>query len=177
MLKPLQPFPSISPAEAPTLRAFLARDVDGLKQLRDLFSAVVEIREQEEQLLAGLQDRVEAALAAPAVTSRGNPGLADAIQTASPNELRPAVLPRRPMRPPRPGSVRALIYRVLSAHCGVPQRRADIVRAVAELKGATVESCEKPVATVLRDKFDRHLRRTAYGQYTYVVSSETQEQG
>ena len=160
--------PPITPSDAPILRTLLARDVTALKQLRDLFSAVVEIREKEQDLLAVLEPPSDPPVAEKASPSEPAKAIQGEPMASRTNELPPGTAARRPMRPPRPGTVRALIYQVLSGKNGVPQRRSEVVRAVAELKGSTIASCRKPVATVLRDKFDPHLVRTGYGEYAFV---------
>lgn len=171
MLKPFPSLPPITPTDAPILRNLLARDLNALRQFRDLFSAVVEIRENEEALLAPLHS-AHAAAESEHVAEASVECMQRPVEQL-PNESTRGAARRRPMRPPRPGTVRALVYEVLSQKSGVPQRRAEIVRAVAERKGASVASCEQPVATVLRDRFDPHLSRTNYGYYAFVSNQDS----
>ena len=75
---------------------------------------------------------------------------------------------RRPMRQPKPGSLRARIYDVLQRN-GKPMQRADIIRAVAHQRGQAVDEVLKAkIGDALTNKHDPIFRRLGHGVYTYA---------
>ena len=75
---------------------------------------------------------------------------------------------RRPMRQPKPGSLRARIYDVLQRN-GKPMQRADIIRAVAQQRGQAIDEVLKAkIGDALTNKHDPIFRRLAHGVYTYT---------
>lgn len=75
---------------------------------------------------------------------------------------------RRPMRQPKPGSLRARIYSILQRN-GKPMQRADIIRAVAQQRGQPVDEVLKAkIGDALTNKHDPIFRRLAHGVYTYA---------
>ena len=90
---------------------------------------------------------------------------ADASVTPGPSQ-RLTLGARRPMRPPKPGSLRARIYDVLQRN-GKPMQRADIIRAVAEQRGQEVDELMKAkIGEALTNKHDPIFQRLAHGVYT-----------
>ncbi len=140
--------------------------LDELKQLRDFFARLVELRTEEEELIASLAPTITppvngtAAMKPPPMVPREN-------ITAPPNPPAKEPLARKPMRPPRPGTTRAIIYGVLNEQGGRPMRRAEIVEEVARLRGQPVEQTLKSVAAVLKDRHDPHIARLGHGEYAY----------
>ena len=75
---------------------------------------------------------------------------------------------RRPMRQPKPGSLRARIYDVLQRN-GKPMQRADIIRTVAHQRGQAVDEVLKAkIGDALTNKHDPIFRRLAHGIYTHA---------
>jgi hypothetical protein len=97
-------------------------------------------------------------------------------QGASPCESTPALaarpplaergsslLRRAPMRPPKPGSLRASVHGILRKSTG-PMRRSAVIAAVASARGA--EADEKLIAKVgdiLNNPHDESIRRVGHG--------------
>jgi len=77
---------------------------------------------------------------------------------------------RAPMRPPKPGSVRAAVHEVLRK-AGGPMRRADIVEVVAQMRGEAVNDLLRAkVGEVLCNRHDHLIHKTAPG--TYAMTAE-----
>lgn len=73
---------------------------------------------------------------------------------------------RRPMRAPKPGSLRSRILETLRQN-GKPMQRADIIGAVAQQRGQQVDEILKAkIGDALTNKHDPIFRRLAHGVYT-----------
>jgi hypothetical protein len=74
-----------------------------------------------------------------------------------------SLLRRAPMRPPKPGSLRASVHGILRKSTG-PMRRSAVIAAVASARGA--EADEKLIAKVgdiLNNPHDESIRRVGHG--------------
>ena len=78
---------------------------------------------------------------------------------------------RKPLSPPREGTVRADIYTVMSDK---PMQAKEIIKAVAQRRG--IESTDRLAATVrevLRDRYDRRIEKAGYGLYRLASEKPT----
>ena len=158
------------------LRLLAQRELGEIGQARDFLTDLYAVREEEQRLLHSLE------LASPgSVSSAQGSAVPPVAHRASgePTRALPAQAPvnhappkRRTMRPPRPGTTRALIYEVLSVRQGEPCHQAEIVREVAALRALPPEECEQAVKAVLKNRFDPHLRKIAPGEYAFVGTDE-----
>ncbi len=77
-------------------------------------------------------------------------------------------LRRSPLRPPKPGSLRAEIHQILEEE-GQAMRRSDVIERVASRLGMPVDANLKAkVGEHLRNHHDPFVRKVAQGIYQYV---------
>ncbi len=74
---------------------------------------------------------------------------------------------REPLRPPKPGSLRAIVHRILR-EADKPLRRAEIIGIVAKIKSLPIdEKLKAKVGEILTCSLDRNIKKVAYGIYRY----------
>ncbi len=147
-----------------------------LRQTQKCIEQLIDLREREQRLRGEFGT---------------NPGAINgiAIQYANrpDNEPRPPLPPivypastlptsRKPMRPPQPGTTRALIYQFFTERGGASCRRADIVVGVAALRGVSPHECEKAVSAVLKNRYDPHLEKVGPAEYAFSLEATARTQ-
>lgn len=76
---------------------------------------------------------------------------------------------RRPMRAPKPDSLRGVIHAVLK-DSSMPLRRPAIIDAVARARGANVDDAlTGKIGDLLTNPHDPAIRRVSRGVYTYAA--------
>ncbi len=83
-----------------------------------------------------------------------------------------ACIARKPMRPPRAGTTRSLIYSLLSESAGRHFSRSEIVAEIARLRGVPKSLCRKGVVGVIENDYDPHIRKVD-GNYAYRAAGAT----
>jgi hypothetical protein len=149
------------------LERFLLCNLHEVKQARDFLSRLVELRLQEEQLVRSFN--ASSGSVPPVVANPPTKGISSLSGGLASGEhsIVPGPSARKPMRPPRPGTTRAIIYAFLSMHKGEPVTRLQIVQEIGRSRGVSLKTCEKSVAAVLENKYDPHIERVRYGEYAY----------
>lgn len=74
---------------------------------------------------------------------------------------------RDPLRPPKPGSLREIVHRILR-EADKPLRRAEIIRIVAKMKALPIdEKLKAKIGDILTCSLDRNIKKVAYGIYRF----------
>ena len=129
-------------------------ETEDIRRARDLLTKLLALREQETLLLKTLE-----------TNQKENNG-------TQPDQHR---RPRPPLKPPRPGSVRADVYAVLG---GDPMHSREIALAIAKRRGTALdEKLAATVGNILRDQFDKKIERVAYGIYRLRKDGEKRNRG
>lgn len=130
-----------------------------LTQLSELVSRLIDLRRS---YCCPLSEQPPAPPPAPAAPESPLPAL-------SPGGLREPNLPaRRPLRRPRPGSLRGDVHTVLK-QAAEPLSRSEISIRVAGLRGAEcTEALTNKVGGVLSCRHDSAIKRLRHGIYRYA---------
>ena len=134
-----------------------------LRQAAEILIQLAENKERESELIRSLQTNV---------AEQRNGEMKNAETQAAPKDGKGESNghARKPMRPPRAGSIRADVYRVLSK---TPAERQEIIARVAKLRKIAVdEKLIANVGAVLGDKFDPQIVHTCYGMYALAPGRE-----
>lgn len=80
---------------------------------------------------------------------------------------------RKPMREPKPGTIRESVYAVLKTNG--TRRRKVLVEEVARLRGVAADrKLQGQVGAVLDNNWDSHIDRVGYGQYSWKAGNLTE---
>lgn len=93
------------------------------------------------------------------------------VSPAQPGDSRPSPEPSVPRSSGPPPSLGELVHQTLARKS--PQRRSDIIAAVAEAAGRPVtESLKSKVGDILNQPKNTHIRKIGYGIYSLAQGAE-----
>jgi len=132
-------------------------------QLLKLEATVSKVRHLKEELNLCLEGNPHPSTV---LEEEVGPGLAPSSST-SVRPLLPPTAARDPLRPPKPGSLRATIHAILR-EAEKPLRRVEIIHAVARRQGSDISAkLKSKVGEVLTCSLDPRIKKVAYGIYRY----------
>lgn len=134
-----------------------------LAQLLGMPQSDFDIYVESVNLIARLRKRTE-----PSIKhTEGNPASPPPSKVVGVQKS-PRLASRRPMRAPKPGSLRGAVHDVLRSSAK-PLRRADIIAGAAERNGCKVdENFRAKVGDLLTNPHDPLIKRVAYGTYAFA---------
>jgi hypothetical protein len=113
----------------------------------------IEFLGELQRLKTKFQQAAPPAESAPALAAR--PSLSERGSTS--------LTRRAPMRPPKPGSLRASVHGILRRSAG-PMRRSAVIAAVASARGAeTNDKLIAKIGDILNNPHDESIRRVGHG--------------